>query len=102
MFSRTCWRHLSIAATCENWPRPLCWTMASGFQGLRLDHPRLLALMHGLVRFSHIAGGETFRTAELYPHVLKTLGCKPEARLVSLRYDLSKLRAKVGRATRSV
>ena len=35
--------------------------------GLRLDHPRQLALMHALVRFTHIAAGGTFTTAELYP-----------------------------------
>src|SRR6185295_3945529 len=35
--------------------------------GLKLDHPRQLALMHALVRFAHIAGGNTFTTAELHP-----------------------------------
>ena len=35
--------------------------------GLKLDHPRQLALMHALVRFAHIAAGNTFTTAELYP-----------------------------------
>ena len=38
--------------------------------GLKLDNPRQLALMHALVRFAHIAAGNTFTTAELYPHVL--------------------------------
>jgi hypothetical protein len=63
--------------------------------GLKLDHPRQLALMHALVRFAHIAAGATFTTAELYPYVIEALGC-PAAnyRLASLRYDLSKLRAK--------
>jgi hypothetical protein len=28
--------------------------------------------MHALVRFAHIAGGNTFQTADLYPHVLET------------------------------
>jgi hypothetical protein len=32
--------------------------------GLKLDHPRLLALMHALVRFSHIAAQRTFTTPE--------------------------------------
>src|SRR4029453_17167601 len=36
--------------------------------GLRLDNPRQLALMHALVRFAHIAAGNSFTTAELYPH----------------------------------
>jgi hypothetical protein len=63
--------------------------------GLRLDHPRQLALMHALVRFAHIAAGNSFTTAELYPYVVKALGSAPESyTLTSLRYDLSKLRAK--------
>jgi len=37
--------------------------------GLKLDHPRQLALMHALVCFAHIAAGSTFTTAEIYPHV---------------------------------
>lgn len=63
--------------------------------GLRLDHPRQLALMHALVRFAHVAAGNTFTTADIHPHVIKALGCSPEYyTLASLRYDLSKLRAK--------
>jgi hypothetical protein len=63
--------------------------------GLKLDHPRQLALMHALVRFAHIAAGGTFTTAEIYPHVLEALGCAPaDFTLAALRYDLSKLRAK--------
>ena len=63
--------------------------------GLKLDHPRQLALMHALVRFAHIAAGNTFTTAELHPAVIEALGCAPEHyTLASLRYDLSKLRAK--------
>jgi hypothetical protein len=63
--------------------------------GLKLDHPRQLALMHALVRFAHIAAGNTFTTAELHPAVLEALGCARESyTLASLRYDLSKLRAK--------
>lgn len=63
--------------------------------GLRLDHPRQLALMHALVRFAHVAAGSIFTTAELYHEVLDALGC-PASKysLASLRYDLSKLRAK--------
>jgi hypothetical protein len=33
--------------------------------GLKLDHPRQLALMHALVRFVHIAAGDTFTTRDL-------------------------------------
>jgi hypothetical protein len=63
--------------------------------GLKLDHPRQLALMHALVRFAHIAAGNTFTTAEIHPTVIEALGCAPEHyTLASLRYDLSKLRAK--------
>src|SRR5262249_34781201 len=51
--------------------------------------------VHALVRFAHIAAGSTFTTAEIYPYVIKALGCAPkEFSLPSLRYDLSKLRAK--------
>ncbi len=46
--------------------------------GLKLDYSRLLALMHTLVRFARIAAGNTFTTAELYPHTLDALGCPPK------------------------
>ena len=63
--------------------------------GLKLDHPRQLALMHALVRFAHIAAGNTFNTAEIYPYVLSAVQLSPDQYgLGSLRYDLSKLRAK--------
>jgi DNA-binding transcriptional ArsR family regulator len=62
---------------------------------LKLDHPRQLALMHALLRFSHIAAESTFTTAELHPQAAEALGCSTtDYRLSSLRYDLSKLRAK--------
>src|SRR5438067_1845099 len=63
--------------------------------GLKLDHPRQLALMHALVRFAHIAARGTFTTADLHPHTVDALGASGATyRLASLRYDLSKLRAK--------
>jgi hypothetical protein len=63
--------------------------------GLKLDHPRQLALMHALVRFAHIAAGSTFTTSDLYPYVLAALQISSaQYSLASLRYDLSKLRAK--------
>jgi hypothetical protein len=63
--------------------------------GLKLDHPRQLALMHALVRFANIAAANTFTTQEVYPHTLKALGSAPDDySLASLRYDLYKLRAK--------
>jgi hypothetical protein len=63
--------------------------------GLKLDNPRQLALMHALVRFAQIAAAGTFSTSEIRPHVIAAL--RPAVQhygLGSLRYDLSKLRAK--------
>jgi len=63
--------------------------------GLKTTHPRQLALMHALVRFSHLAAGGIFTTAELHPYVLQALGCSAgDYKMGSLRYDLAKLRAK--------
>jgi len=63
--------------------------------GLKLDHPRQLALMHALVRFAHIAAANTFTTKDIYPHTLKALGLPPtDYSMTALRYDLQKLRAK--------
>jgi hypothetical protein len=63
--------------------------------GLKLDHPRQLALMHALVRFAHVAAGSTFTTTEIHPYVAEALGSSTSSySLASLRYDLSKLRAK--------
>ena len=60
--------------------------------GLKLDNPRQLALMHALVRFSHIAAANSFTTAELYPPVLAALGSGADRyTLASLRSDLSNL-----------
>lgn len=63
--------------------------------GLKLDHPRQLALMHALVRFSHVAAGGTFTTAEIHEEAAAALGLpESEYKLGSVRYELSKLRAK--------
>lgn len=63
--------------------------------GLKLDNARQLALMHALVRFVHVAAGGTFCAAELLPEVRATLNLSADAyKPGSLRYDLSKLRAK--------
>jgi len=63
--------------------------------GLKLDHPRQLAVMHSLVRFAHVTAGGKFTTADLYAPTLDALGrTQAEYSLASLRYDLSKLRAK--------
>src|SRR6266545_3317149 len=63
--------------------------------GLQLDHPRQLAVMHAVVRFADIAAGGTFTTSDLYEPALDALGfTASKYSLASLRYDLSKLRAK--------
>jgi hypothetical protein len=63
--------------------------------GLKLNHPRQLAVMHSLVRFANIAGGGTFTTANLYAPALDALGqTEAQYSLASFRYDLSKLRHK--------
>ena len=63
--------------------------------GLKLDHPRQLAVMHSLVRFANVAAGGQFTTLDLYAPALDALGrTEAEYSLASFRYDLSKLRAK--------
>jgi hypothetical protein len=63
--------------------------------GLKLDHPRQLAVMHALVRFAHLATGGTFTMKDLHGPTAAALETPPDQyRLASLRYDLSKLRAK--------
>jgi hypothetical protein len=48
-----------------------------------------------VVRFAHIAAGNTFSTVEIHPYAVDVLGCSADKyKLGSLRYDLSKLRAK--------
>jgi hypothetical protein len=59
------------------------------------DAPRQLALMHALVRFAHIAADDTFTTHDLHEPTSAAPDMSPDHyRLPSLRYDLSKLRAK--------
>jgi hypothetical protein len=45
--------------------------------GLKLDHPRQLALMHALVRFAHIAARDTFTTKDLHPVTAAALDLPP-------------------------
>lgn len=74
---------------------PTVLTNGKRIPGLKLDHPRQLALMHALVRFSHIAAQNTFTTSEIYADTLTALEVSSQDySLASLRYDLSKLRAK--------
>jgi hypothetical protein len=63
--------------------------------GLKLDDPRLFALMRSLTRFAHIAAGDKFRTKDIHATTAAFLGRDTQTyTLTQLRYDLSKLRAK--------
>lgn len=63
--------------------------------GIKLDDPRLLALMQALVRFAPLAVGGAFRTKDLHHAAAEAQAKTTETyRLAQLRYDLGKLRAK--------
>src|SRR4030095_13042439 len=63
--------------------------------GLKLDHPRQLAVMHSLVRFANIAAGGSVTTGDLYTPTLDALGLtESQYSLATLRYYLAKLCAK--------
>ena len=63
--------------------------------GLKLDDPRLLAVMQALTCFVHLARGGRFRTRDLHLTAAEALGMTTDTyRLGQLRYDLAKLRAK--------
>ena len=63
--------------------------------GLKLDDPRLLAVMQALTRFVHLARGGSFRTRDLHQPTAEALGRTTQTyTLAQLRYDLAKLRAK--------
>jgi hypothetical protein len=63
--------------------------------GLKLDHPRDLALMSALVRFCYVAAGDTFTTSELRVGMAEALAiAADQCPLSSVRYELSKLRGK--------
>src|SRR5260370_34209945 len=57
--------------------------------GLKLDDPRLLAVMQALTCFVHLARGGRFRTRDLHQRTAEAL-CLTTAtyRLAQLRYDL--------------
>jgi hypothetical protein len=75
--------------------RPTLLASGKRVPGLKLDHPRQLALMHALVRFANIAAANTFTTSDLHAPTAEALGCAlSQYPLASLRYDLLKLRAK--------
>jgi hypothetical protein len=63
--------------------------------GLKLDDPRLLAVLQALTCFAFVAGRGRFRTTDLHPAAAEALGKTPETyTLGQLRYDLAKLRGK--------
>jgi hypothetical protein len=63
--------------------------------GLKLDDPRLLAVMQALTRFVHLARGGRFRTRDLHQATAEALGQTTQTYSPArLRYDLGKLRAK--------
>ena len=74
---------------------PTVLTNGKRIPGLKIDNPRQLAVMHALVRFANIAAGSQFSTKDLHSHVAEALEITiVKYTLGSLRYDLSKLRAK--------
>ena len=54
--------------------RPTILSNGKRVPGLKLDHPRQLALMQALVRFSHIAAQDSFSTAEVHADTADALG----------------------------
>jgi hypothetical protein len=63
--------------------------------GLKLDDPRLLAVMQALTCFALLAGRGRFRTTDLHADVAASLGkTMATYTLGQLRYDLAKLRGK--------
>jgi len=75
--------------------QPTVFPNGKRIPGLKLDQPRQLSLMHALVRFSHIAAGDSFSTKEIHADTAQALNrTTTDYTLASLRYDLSKLRAK--------
>jgi len=61
--------------------------------GMRVDDPRLIAVLQAITCFAYLVGKGCFRTRDLLPDVQRMLG-NPEYRLSQLRYDLGKLRSK--------
>lgn len=63
--------------------------------GLKLDDPRLLAVLQALTCFAYLAGTGCFRTKDLHQTTAAALGQTTATySLAQLRYDLAKLRAK--------
>ncbi len=63
--------------------------------GLKLDDPRLLAVMQALTCFAHVSRAGRFRTRDLHQRAAAALAATTATyRLSHLRYDLARLRAK--------
>src|SRR4029077_965361 len=63
--------------------------------GLKLDDPRLLAVLQALTCFALLAGRSRLRTTDLHQRAAEALGKTTETyTLGQLRYDLAKLRGK--------
>lgn len=75
--------------------QPTVTTNGRRTPGLKLDDPRLLAVMRSLIQFASIAAGDKFRTKDIHATTAAFLGMDTDTyTLAQLRYDLSKLRAK--------
>lgn len=75
--------------------QPTITSSGKRIPGLKLDNPRLLAIMQAAVRFCNLAIGDSFTTKQIHLPTAEALGCSvDEYKLSSLRYDLSKLRGK--------
>lgn len=61
--------------------------------GMRVDDPRLLAVLSAIMHFAYLVGKGGFRTRDLLVDVQNCLS-SPEYTLGQLRYDLNKLRGK--------
>jgi hypothetical protein len=73
--------------------QPTVSTTGRRTPGLRLDDPRLLAVLQALTCFLYLIGKASFRTINLLEDVRRALD-QPDYRLSQLRYDLAKLRGK--------
>src|SRR5262249_49634624 len=62
--------------------------------GLKVDDPRLLAVLQALTCFAYLAGTGCFRTTDLHRDAAEALGQTTDSyTLAQLPYDLAKLRA---------
>jgi hypothetical protein len=70
----------------HNLTQPTVLPSGERIPGLKLNHPRQLALMHALVRFAHIAAGNTLPPPNFIPTCWPLYKCQPlNTGLASLR-----------------